>query len=120
MRPSGRLGFTVSWLALLVTGVAVLVFGGIVVAIPVSPEPLYRSIGVAAIGMGFFGVMITVTAFRARKRWAWFTLWYYPVFWAAHLVGDLPPGKDHVHQVVFIALSLLGLLVPVRDFLRRP
>jgi hypothetical protein len=40
------------------------------------------------------------------------------LFWVAHLVGQLPPGKDHIHQVVFIVLSLAGLLVPVREFFR--
>jgi hypothetical protein len=75
-----------------------------------------RAIGVASIGMGMFGLLITTIAYRRRERWAWFALWYYPVFWTAHLVGGLPPGKDHVHQVVFIVLSLAGLLLPVREF----
>lgn len=44
-------------------------------------------------------------------------LWFYPVFWLVHLVAKLPPGKDHVHQVVFIVLSLVGLLLPAREFL---
>ena len=63
--------------------------------------------------------MITVTAFRRRERWAFFSLWYYPIFWTAHLVGDLPPGRDHIHQVVFIVLSLLGLLLPLSEFFPR-
>jgi hypothetical protein len=42
--------------------------------------------------------------------------WFYPLFWAVHLVGGLSPGKDHVHQVLFIALSLAGLLLPVSTF----
>ena len=49
---------------------------------------------------------------------AWLVLWFYPVFWLAHLLGKLPPGKDHVHQIVFIVLSLAGLLVPSRAFWR--
>jgi hypothetical protein len=44
--------------------------------------------------------------------------WFYPVFWLVHLIGQLPPGKDHIHQVVFIVLSLAGLLLPVREFFR--
>ncbi|MGW1810238.1 hypothetical protein [Streptomyces sp. NPDC002078] len=40
-------------------------------------------------------------------------------FWIAHLAGGLPPGKDHVHQVAFIVLSLAGLLLPVRVFFPR-
>ena len=119
MKTRDRLWFTASWSALLVTGLGISVFGLIVVAVPGAPEPFYRSIGVASIGMGLFGAMITLTAFRARRRWAWFTLWYYPIFCATHLVGDLPPGKDHIHQIVFIGLSLIGLLLPVRDFFHR-
>src|SRR6266699_2858438 len=68
---------------------------------------------------GLFGAMITLTAFRRLERWAFFSLWYYPVFWTAHLVGNLPPGRDHIHQVAFIVLSLIGLLLPVREFFPR-
>ena len=82
-------------------------------------RPHYEAIGVASIGMGLFGVMITSVAYRRRERWAWFTLWYYPVFWIAHLLGGLPPGRDHVHQIVFIVLSLGGLLLPVGEFFPR-
>jgi hypothetical protein len=66
--------------------------------------------------MGLFGVAITLTAFRRGERWAFFTLWYYPIFWTAHLVGNLPPGRDHIHQIVFIFLSLAGLLISVDQF----
>ncbi|MER6069685.1 hypothetical protein ABT187_12710 [Streptomyces sp. NPDC001817] len=57
--------------------------------------------------------------FRRGERWAWYARWYYPAFWIAHLAGGLPPGKDHVHQVVFILLSLARLLLPVRVFFPR-
>ena len=113
------LRFRVSWIALLVTGLATLVFGLIVMVVGGSDEQYLRSIGAASVGMGFFGAMITVTAFRRRERWAFFSLWYYPIFWTAHLVGDLPPGRDHIHQVVFIVLSLLGLLLPLSEFFPR-
>ena len=109
----------VSWIALLVTGLATLVFGIVVVAVRGPDEQYLRAIGAASIGMGLFGAMITVTAFRQRERWAFFSLWYYPVFWTAHLVGGLPPGQDHIHQVVFIVLSLLGLLLPLGEFFPR-
>jgi ABC-type uncharacterized transport system permease subunit len=114
-----NLRFRVSWIALLVTGLATLVFGLVVVVLQTSDEQYLRAIGVASIGMGLFGVMITMTAFRRRERWAYFSLWYYPVFWAAHLVGNLPPGRDHIHQAVFIVLSLLGLLLPIGEFFPR-
>jgi hypothetical protein len=63
--------------------------------------------------------MIAMTAFRRRERWAFFSLCYWPIFWTAHLVGNLPPGKDHIHQVLFIALSLLGLLLAFDEFFGR-
>ena len=112
--------FTIAWISLAIIGVAILVFGLIVTVVPASTDPPYmRAIGVASIGMGLFGLLITTVAYRRRERWAWFALWYYPLFWTAHLLGGLPPGKDHVHQVVFIILSLVGLLLPIREFFGR-
>src|SRR2546425_243446 len=113
------LRFRVSWIALLVTGLATLVFGLVVMVVRSSDEQYLRAIGAATVGMGLFGAMITVTAFRRRERWAFFSLWYYPIFWTAHLVGGLPPGRDHIYQVVFIVLSLLGLLLPLSEFFPR-
>jgi len=113
------LRFRVSWIALLITGLATLVFGLIVMVVRTSDEQYLRAIGAASVGMGLFGAMITVTAFRRRERWAFFSLWYYPIFWTVHLVGDLPPGRDHIHQVLFIVLSLLGLLLPLSEFFPR-
>lgn len=112
--------FTIAWVALAITGVAIAAFGLVVAVWPGSSDPLfYRSIGVASIGMGFYGVMITVIAYRHAERWAWFTLWYYPIFWSAHFLGGLPPGQDHIHQIVFVVLSLVGLLLPVGIFFPR-
>lgn len=111
--------FRLSWIALLLTGVATLVFGLVVVVIHSSEEQYLRAIGAASIGMGLFGAMITMTAFRRRERWAFFSLCYYPIFWTAHLVGNLPPGQDHIHQLIFIGLSVLGLLLSVGEFFPR-
>jgi hypothetical protein len=113
----------ISWILLLATGISILGFGIIVTAYPqiagpTEEEGLLRAIGVATTGMGIFGVMITLRAYRRKERWAWFTLWYYPIFWTIHLAGGLPPGNDQIHQIVFIVISLLGLLLPIRQFLR--
>jgi uncharacterized membrane protein HdeD (DUF308 family) len=116
----GSVRFKIAWVSLAITGVAIFVFGLIVTVWPGSSNASFlRAIGVASIGMGLFGIMITVIAYRRGEQWAWFTLWYYPVFWLAHLLGGLPPGQDHIHQIVFIILSLLGLLIPVREFFPR-
>jgi hypothetical protein len=113
---SVRLG----WICLLLVGVGILAFGLVTAIAPTSDDqPLMRADGVASIGLGLFGTLIAVIPYRRRERWAWFTLWFYPPFWVVHLVGRLPPGKDHIHQVVFIVLSLAGLLLPVRQFFPR-
>lgn len=112
--------FKTGWISLAIIGVAILVFGFVATLLPASGDtPYLRAIGVASVGMGMFGLLITTIAFRRRERWAWFALWYYPVFWTAHLAGGIPPGKDHVHQIVLIVLSLAGLLLPVREFFPR-
>ena len=118
--PAGVL-FKFGGISLVFMGVAIFVFGLIVRVVPTTSggPPYLRAIGVASIGMGLFGFLITTIAYRRRERWAWFALWYYPVFWTAHLVGGLPPGKEHVHQIVFVVLSLAGLLLPVREFFPR-
>ena len=103
-------------MCLSVVGVGILGFG--LAAACFSSDPLGRADGVALTGMGLFGILVTLVPFRRRERWAWLVLWFYPVFWLAHLLGRLPPGKDHVHQIVFIVLSLAGLLVPGRAFWR--
>src|SRR5690349_16480972 len=117
MIPFESTRFKIAWISLALVGVAILLFGLIVALWPSANDRLFlRTIGVASIGMGVFGLMITVIPYRRRERWAWLTLWYYPLFWLAHFVGGLPPGQDHVHQVVFMVLSLGGLLVSKSEF----
>ncbi len=116
----GGLLFKLAWIALALIGVAIFAFGLIVTLWPGATDPAYlRAMGAASLGMGLFGVAITLDAFRRGERWAWFSLWYYPVFWAIHFLGRLPPGQDRIHQVVFIGLSLAGLLVSARVFFPR-
>lgn len=111
--------FKIAWISLTIVGLAILSFGLIVTVWPGSSNRLFvRTIGVASLGMGLFGVMITVIPYRRRERWAWFTLWYYPIFWLAHLLGGLPPGQDHIHQLAFIILSVLSLVISMNEFYR--
>lgn len=117
-RESAR--FKIAWISLAIIGVAIFVFGLIVTLWPGSSDTLFlRAIGVASIGMGLFGTMITVIPYRHRERWAWFALWYYPIFWLTHFLDGLPPGQDHIHQIVFIVLALVSLLISMREFFAR-
>jgi hypothetical protein len=120
MMKAESLLFKIAWISLATIGVAIFIFGLIVTLWPGSSNTLFlQAIGVASMGMGGFGVMIAVIPYRRRERWAWFTLWYYPAFWVAHLLGRLPPGQDHVHQIVFIILSLVSLLLSMSTFFPR-
>lgn len=107
-----------SWICLAAVSVGILGFGLVVIVAPPSDGDglLYRTDGLASFGLGMFGLLLALIPFRRRERWAWSALWFYPLFWLAHLIFGLPPGTDHVHQVVFIVLSLVGLLLPVRQF----
>jgi hypothetical protein len=61
--------------------------------LPVDGDALLlRADGLASVGLGLFGGLIAIILFRRGERWAWCALWFYPVFWIAHLVGGLPPG----------------------------
>ena len=112
-----RVAFRIGWICLAGVSIGILAFGVVTLFAPMGPdELLYRALGLASIGLGLFGGLLSLVPYRHRERWAWFALWFYPVFWTVHLFGGLPPGTDRIHQVVFIVLSLAGLLVPVRAF----
>ena len=109
----------IGWIFEALVSAAILAFGIVVVLLPVDGDALLlRADGLASIGFGLFGGLIAIIPFRRRERWAWCALCVYPVFWTVHLVGGLPPGRDRIHQVVFIALSLAGLLLPARQYFR--
>jgi hypothetical protein len=108
----------VAWVCLVIVSVGILGFGVITVLPAVAGgNLLIVANGLASIGLGLFGGLIVLIPFRRGERWAWSVLWFYPVFWVVHLVAELPPGKDHIHQIVFIVLSAAGLLLPVRDII---
>jgi hypothetical protein len=112
-----KLTVQIGSICLAVVSLAVLVFGVVVAVVPMGGDAaLYRANGLASAGLGLFGGLIVLGPYRRIERWAWCALWFYPVFWFVHLFGNLPPGTDHIHQVVFIALSLIGLVLPVRVF----
>lgn len=120
MNKGESLRFKIAWVSLAIIGVAIFLFGLVVIVLPGTTDTLFlRSIGVASLGMGIFGVMIAVIPYKHRERWAWFTLWYYPIFWLVHLLWGLPPGQDHIHQIVFIVLSLFSLLISMSEFFPR-
>ena len=109
----GRAYERYGWILLLVVGLitllygaSVLVFGGGVAAAERVP------VGTFAIGMGIFSLAIVLTAYRRGEKWAWFVLWYYPIFSIIHsfTAGTVIP------LVLFFLPSVVGLLLSYRQF----
>lgn len=109
---------TAAWGALLLVGLAIFVFGLVHLTDPES-DPVTRGQGLAMIGAGVFGLAITAYPFERRERWAWYVLWFYPLFWLIHLVGELGPGLREIVEVLLLLVSLAGLLLVFRDFFPR-
>jgi hypothetical protein len=88
------LAMRVGWICQALVSAAILAFGIVVVLLPVEGGGLLlRADGLALIGVGMFGGLIAIIPFRRRERWAWWALWFYPLFWTVHLVGGLPQAR---------------------------
>jgi hypothetical protein len=72
--------------------------------------------GAVVLGMVIFSLAITLSPFRGGERWAWFVLWYWPLFFLLHVAAfgtwlpDLP----------FAILAAGSLLLSMRRYLGRP
>lgn len=87
--------------------------------VPYVQESL-RLTGVLFLGMCIFLMAISATSFRKGERWAWYVSWYYPIMlaWVSWLlyVGGGNEWDSWPLHVVFTAMCLLGLLLPIRKF----
>ncbi|CAN5773436.1 hypothetical protein BH23CHL2_BH23CHL2_29640 [soil metagenome] len=74
-----------------------------------------RMRGSLVLGMAVFGLALILKPFRQEQRWAWYALWYYPLFFLIHILAFdtlLPDG-------IFVILTIGALLVPYRRFFPR-
>jgi len=84
----------------------------------------FRFGGLSDIGVAFFIMAISLTAYRRGERWAWYAMWFVPAFFigsAAITVSSITMGAESSLSLllpitVFAVLGLLGLLLPVRKF----
>ncbi len=86
-----------------------------------------RANGYSLLIAGLFGSAILLFAFRRNQRWAWWTMWLFPL-WAAggsafYLVAgvqsDQPPPPPMVSGPFFAVLAAAILLVSAPRFFRR-
>ncbi len=62
--------------------------------------------GSFVLGMVVFGLALILVPLRRGERWAWYVLWYYPVFFTLHVIafGTIVPDG------LFILISAVSLL----------
>jgi hypothetical protein len=69
-------------------------------------------VGPLAYGFMIFPIIISVTAYRELKRWAWYALWLVPLITVLEMIMNY----GNLSLILVLILSLLGLLLPVRKF----
>ena len=80
----------------------------------------FRGGGWSDMGFGFFVIAISATLYRKGDKLAWYMLWSVPAFFLGHAAIALNFGQPTSSLIpfltVFVVLSLLGMLLPVRKF----
>jgi hypothetical protein len=71
------------------------------------------------IGFAFLITVISATAYRRGERWAWYAFWFVPAYflsWVALSFTIESSSSTRPYLMVFVILSLVGLLLPLRKF----
>jgi hypothetical protein len=81
----------------------------------------FRGGGLSDLGFAFFLIIVAVTAFRHRQKWAWWAFWFVPAYFLAWIAlsSDLPSVSFYSlipPLIIFVVLSILGLLLSFRYF----
>lgn len=79
----------------------------------------FRSGGLSDFGFAFLLIVISATAYRRGEKWAWYTFWIIPAFFLGFVALSLTLESSSSllpPLMVFIILSLIGLLLPFRKF----
>ena len=82
----------------------------------------FRSGGLSDFGFAFLLIVISATAYRRGEKWAWYAFWIVPIFFLCFVALSLTLKSSSSllpPLMVFIALSLIGLLLPFRKFFPR-
>ncbi len=75
--------------------------------------------GLSDLGFAFFLTVISATAYRRGDKWAWYAFWFVPAFFLGFVALSLTLESSSSlipPLMVFIILSLVGLLLPFRKF----
>ncbi len=111
-----------AWILLFALGVGTALFavGAFAQGGDFGVFPDTREFGVAVLGWSIFILALSGVSYRRGERWAWYAFWYLPVAFAVLAAHDLSVGGSKGQFVamplLFLAISLLGLLLPYRKF----
>ena len=75
--------------------------------------------GISGVGLAIFGMIVSATVYRNGEKWAWYASWTMPAgILAAQLNIYQLTGSTMVLvlAVIFTAVSLLALFLPLRQF----
>lgn len=84
-----------------------------------SSSALYvaRVGGISLLGMAAFGIAISYTAFKNGERWAWYAIWYMPVYFIFITADNyLQGGVSWQLTSLLLLISLAALVLPYRVF----
>ena len=76
-------------------------------------------VGLTMLGVAVFVTAISLTSYRRGERWAWYVMWYVPVFWGLAALVYIDLWGEALFFTLLTIVSLLGLLLPYRKFFPR-
>lgn len=80
--------------------------------------------GLQYLFLGLFSMAITLTGFRRGERWAWYTMWLFPLFFVAHSLvirnaykhPEVGTPEPLVSGLAVLAITALTLALSYRKF----
>lgn len=81
----------------------------------------FSSGGLSDLGVAFFVVIISLFAYRSGQKWAWYSFWFVPLFFLGFVFLSVSLPNESKSSlipplIIFIVLSIVGLLLPFRKF----
>jgi hypothetical protein len=116
-----------AWVLVTIIGAIGVIFSFLEIAgIPSDPSFSYansferymaQGAGLSLLGYGITGMAISMTAYKKGEKWAWYVLWYLPLYFILDAVGTYQQGgSTWPIAVILLLISLAALLLPYRAF----
>jgi hypothetical protein len=78
---------------------------------------LFHGLGLILLGIGIFTIAISYVPYRKGEKWAWYIIWYLPIFLFLSTTANYADGgRAWPLSLVLLIVSLTGLLLPYRKF----